>query len=231
MKGIPPLEIIYEDDDMIAINKPHGLLVHRSKIAADVTHVALQQLRDQINQKVYLVHRLDRKTSGVLLFAKSSEVCAELSQLFQERKVTKRYIAIVRGYIHGSDTIDYALSHEDKRQSAVTEYRAIAHYEIGVPSAGFFTSRYTLVALRPHTGRFHQLRKHMAHIRHPIIGDRPHGCSKQNRLWKETFNQNDMMLHAASLSFTFRNVTPIHIEASQSDSILMTLNILNARSI
>ena len=195
------LDIVFEDDYFIAVNKPHGLLVHRSPIDKYATEFALQILRDQIGARVYLTHRLDRKTSGTLIFAKDPDSNIKLSALFQTRKVAKEYLAIVRGYIPDEGEIDYSLKNDDKTQDALTHYQCIERYEISVPFGKHVTSRYSLVKLRPNTGRFHQLRKHMAHIFHPIIGDRPHGCNKQNRLWKHEFLMENMMLHASTLNF------------------------------
>lgn len=219
------LEIIYETNDLIAINKPHGLLVHRSKIANDAKVFALQLLRNQINQRVYPAHRLDRKTSGVLLFAKNPDTNSTLQQLFQKRKITKTYTAIVRGFTEKNGTIDYAIGENGKLQDAVTHYELIQHFEIAIPFGKHQTSRYSLLKLSPQTGRFHQLRKHMAHIFHPIIGDRPHGCNKQNKLWKTRFHMTTMLLHAQSLQFEWENET-IHIEAEKSEEFKRILKIL-----
>ncbi len=195
------LEIIYQDEDIIAINKPNGLLVHRSPIATDVQEFAMQMLRDQIGQHVYPAHRLDRKTSGVLLFGKNPESHKALQASFAAQKMDKTYFAIVRGYIDEAGTIDYALTNESgKTQDAITHFERIALAELPVPFGKHATSRYSLVKLKPETGRMHQLRKHMAHIMHPIIGDRPHGCNKQNKLFKEKWELNDMMLHAHELT-------------------------------
>lgn len=196
------LEILYQDEHLIAINKPHGLLVHRSKIAKDVDEFAIQKLRDQINQIVFPVHRLDRKTSGVLLFALSKDVNSTMQQRFMNQEVSKTYKAIVRGYTNDQVKIDYQLKREDgKIQDAVTNFVTLKKTEIELPSNGFPTSRYSLIELSPETGRFHQIRKHMAHLRHPIIGDRPHGCNKQNKLFLEKYNLSSMMLHASKLIF------------------------------
>ena len=220
------LDVIYEDERLIAINKPHGLLVHRSPIAADATTFALQMVRDYLSQKVYLAHRLDRKTSGVLLLCKSKTAEREVQKLFMERQVYKHYKAIVRGYIDTGGHIDYDLTHEDKTKSAVTRYKRLCTYEIDLPSGKFLTSRYSLVDLYPETGRFHQLRKHMAHLRHPILGDRPHGCNKQNKLWKETYRLTSMMLHAETLSLEYPAAHPISITAPTSLEFKRTLRIL-----
>lgn len=207
------LSVLYEDERLIAINKPHGLLVHRSPIAREVRDAAVQLLRDQIGQRVYPAHRLDRKTAGVLLFTKDPSDNGWLQSLFMQGQISKTYIAVARGYIPENGLIDYPLRHEDKLQEARTQYRLLQKFEIPLPFNGHPTSRYSLVELQPTTGRFHQLRKHLAHIRHPIIGDRPHGCNKQNRLWKETLQLPTMLLHAAALSFQRPDGKRIAIEA------------------
>ncbi|WP_343532295.1 pseudouridine synthase [Pedobacter sp.] len=197
------LEIIYQDDSLIAINKPHGLLVHRSKIADDAKEFALQMLRDQIGQHVNPVHRLDRKTGGVLLFAFHKEVEIAMQKQFQEGLVDKHYLAIVRGYTPLEMEIDYPLAKENGTlQDAQTSFVTLQQAEIPLAIGKHPTSRYSLVDANPKTGRMHQLRKHFAHIFHPIIGDRPHGCNKQNRYFKEHLQMNTMLLHASSLSFS-----------------------------
>lgn len=197
-----PLEIIYQDEHLVAINKPHGLLVHRSPIARNADQFAVQMLRNQLDSHVYPVHRLDRKTSGVLLFALNEHTLKDMQKQFSERKVEKNYLAIVRGYTEGNGTIDYALTNDKgKTQEAITHYETILRTEIPVPFGKHNTSRYSLVKAKPETGRMHQLRKHFAHILHPIIGDRPHGCNKQNKLFKEQWQMTTMLLHASRLSF------------------------------
>jgi tRNA pseudouridine65 synthase len=193
------LEIVYEDEELVAINKPHGLLVHRSRIARDAKEFALQLLRDQIGQTVFPAHRIDRKTSGVLLFSKSKQADRYIQNQFMNHEVGKIYRAIVRGHLDGPGTIDYAIGETSVKHDAVTHYTVDQEFEIPVPLGKHNTSRYSLLEIKPTTGRFHQIRKHMAHIFHPIIGDRPHGCSKQNRLWKSMFGMESMMLHAAEL--------------------------------
>lgn len=196
------LQIVYQDEELVAINKPNGLLVHRSPIAADADVFAVQLLRDQLGQKVYPVHRLDRKTSGVLLFALNEEMNSLMQQQFQDGKVEKTYHAIVRGYTPDELDIDYPLKKEDgTTQEAFTSLRTLARTEVNFAIGKHPTSRYSLAELKPTTGRMHQLRKHMAHIFHPIIGDRPHGCNKQNRYFKERFEMNEMLLHASQITF------------------------------
>ena len=196
------LEIIYEDAYFVAINKPHGLLVHRSKLAKDAKEFALQMLRNQIGSHVYPCHRLDRKTSGVLLFAKDAESNKMMQKLFYEGQVAKKYLAIIRGFCPETGIIDYPLKRDDGAiQEAITNYKRLIKTEIDLPFLAHPTSRYSLVEVSPETGRMHQIRKHLAHIFHPIIGDRPHGCNKQNKLFKEKWQMNTMMLHASELSF------------------------------
>lgn len=196
------LEIIYQDDNLIAINKPHGLLVHRSPIATNTDEFAVQILRNQIGKWVYPAHRLDRKTGGILLFALNEEINKSLQQLFYTQQVNKVYHAIVRGFTDDEGIINYPLKKDDGTiQEAITRYKTIAKSEIDISLGKHATSRYSLVEVYPETGRMHQIRKHFAHIFHPIVGDRPHGCNKQNKLFKEKWNMQTMMLHASELSF------------------------------
>ena len=200
------LSIVYQSSDLVAINKPHDLLVHRSPIASDASEFAVQLLRDQLGQRVYPVHRLDRKTGGVLLFALNEAMNSVMQQQFSDGNVAKTYLAIVRGYTEDEQEIDYPLRRDDGRgagllQEAFTYVKTLRRTEVPLPFGKHTTSRYSLVELTPTTGRMHQLRKHMAHILHPIIGDRPHGCNKQNKLFKDHFDMNTMLLHAQRISF------------------------------
>lgn len=197
------LEILYQDDYIIAINKPSGLLVHKSYYARDAKVFAIQELRNQIGgQHVYPIHRLDRKTSGVLLFALDKETLKIMNDRFATREVEKNYLAILRGWSPEKDTIDYDLTNDDGvKQNAITHYKRLQTAEIDLPYNNHPTSRYCLVEAKPETGRMHQLRKHFRHIFHPILGSRPHGCNKQNKLWLENYGLKGMMLHAYQLSF------------------------------
>ncbi len=204
-------EIIYHDDDLIAISKPSGWLVHRSWLDKNETVFVMQTLRDQINQHVFPVHRLDRPTSGVLLFALSSDTARIMSEQFASHQIEKTYYAIVRGYLEDEAIIDYPLVAEldkiaDKfatqnkpAQEAVTHYRGISKIEVPIKIGKFDTARYSLVELKPKTGRKHQLRRHMKHIFHPILGDSKHGDLHQNRAFANYFDIKRLMLHAASL--------------------------------
>ncbi|QLE84862.1 tRNA pseudouridine(65) synthase TruC [Shewanella sp. Scap07] len=209
----PEIEVLYEDEDVVAIHKPAGLLVHRSYLARRERFFAMQLTRDKIGCHVFPVHRLDRPTSGILLFAKSSEMANILCEQFANKTIEKHYIALVRGNMHEAGLLDYALKQElddlgDKHadtdkaaQDAQTSYKPLLNCEIPYPSGRYSTSRYCLIHLTPHTGRKHQLRRHMAHLRHPIIGDTTHGDGKQNRFFREHFNINRLWLIAKKLSF------------------------------
>lgn len=226
------LEILFEDEDLIAINKPHGLLVHKSSIAADTSEFALQLLRDQIGKKVYPAHRLDRKTAGVLLFSLNKEMDSAIQTAFSQNLIKKEYLAVLRGHTEPEGTIDYPLKKENGTiQEALTHYKTLAQTEIDLPFGKFLTSRYSLVLAEPQTGRMHQLRRHFAHIFHPIIGDRPHGCNKQNKLWKDTFEHDTMLLHAKKIQFKHPiNQQDIIIEANIQPEFQRALDLLNINS-
>ena len=206
------LEIIYQDEYIVAINKPSNLLVHRSWIDKDETRFAIQILRDQIGQYVYPVHRLDKPTSGVLLFALSKEVARTLSEQMQDGLFKKEYLAVVRGYTDECGEIDYALKEvldkmtdskvrQDKEaQEAVTLYEKLHEVELPFSVGRYETTRYSLLRLKPQTGRKHQLRRHMKHILHPIVGDTKYGRGEHNRFFREQFNCHRLLLHASSLS-------------------------------
>jgi tRNA pseudouridine65 synthase len=197
------LHILFRDDYLVAINKPHGLLVHRSVIAADASDFALQMVKEQTGKYIYTIHRIDRKTGGVLLFSFDKDIQRAMQLLFETRKVRKRYLAIVRGHPEDGGTIDYALTNDrGTKQSAVTEFVTLERVELDFPSGNHLTSRYALLEINPLTGRKLQIRKHLAHINHPIIADRPHGCNKQNKLFLEKFQLMTMLLHADELAFT-----------------------------
>ena len=223
------LSILYQDSEVVAINKPHGLLVHRSRIARDAQEFALQLLRDQLGQTVYPAHRIDRKTGGVLLFALNQDALSNLQTQFRENKVDKQYLAIVRGYTDESGEIDYALENDKgKVQEAFTQYTTLAQTELNVPFGKHATSRYSLVLVKPKTGRYHQIRKHFKHIFHPILGDRPHGCNKQNRLFKERWQMTTMLLHAISLSFTHPSSNKkILVKASLQSEFRRMIHLMN----
>jgi len=193
-----PFPILYQDGDLVAINKPDGILVHRSPISRDEVFV-LQRLRDQIRQRVYPVHRLDRPTSGALLFGLNREATRGLAGQFESGSVDKRYLAVVRGYTEDAGVIDHPLSHEERPQArdAVTRYRRLATVELDIPVGRYPTSRYSLVEVQPGTGRMHQIRRHFKHIFHPLIGDTTYGEGRHNRMFRERFGVERLLLHAS----------------------------------
>lgn len=207
------LEIVFQDEYFVAVNKPAGMLVHRSWLDKHETQFVMQTLRDQIGQHVFPLHRLDRPTSGVLIFALSSEVASQVMPMFANHEMEKTYHAIVRGWIEESGRLDYALkveldkiadkhaSQEKEAQEAITDYWPLAKVEVPHSTGKFPTTRYCLMEMKPLTGRKHQLRRHMAHLRHPIVGDTTHGDGKHNKLYREVYDSHRLLLHASSLEF------------------------------
>lgn len=213
-----PLDIIYRDEFLVAINKPSGLLVHRSAIDRHETRFAMQLLRDQIGQHVFPVHRLDKPTSGVLVFALSAEIAALMGNIFAEHRLQKIYMAIVRGIAPEYQLLDYPLTEEldkytdlinHKKQArtpaakpAVTEFFRLAEITLPYSVDKYPESRYSLVKCVPQTGRKHQIRRHLKHLSHPIIGDAKHGKGNHNRFFQQTFNAHRLLLAATELHFT-----------------------------
>ncbi|WP_313953530.1 pseudouridine synthase [Accumulibacter sp.] len=206
------LPILFQDEHLVAIHKPAGLLVHRTVLDRRERRFALQMLREQIGQRVYAVHRLDKGTSGVLLFALSSEVGRTLGTMFEERQVGKSYAAVVRGYPSVSGEIDHPLRRvfdkvEKPRaavpaapaQDAWTRYRRLATIELPHCVDRYPTSRYALLELEPLTGRRHQLRRHLKHIAHPVIGDATYGKGRHNRLFQSLFACDRLLLACTEL--------------------------------
>jgi len=209
----PELTILYQDEYLVAIDKPAGLFVHRSFMDKDEIYFALQLVRDLVGQYVYPLHRLDRPTSGVLLFALTEEVARLMGQLFMERKISKTYHALTRGHLLEEGLIDHPLklkldklgdkyANEDKEpQQATTHYQSIATATLPIAVGRYDSVRYTLVKLKPETGRRHQIRRHLAHLRYPILGDINYGDNKQNPFFEQYFGFKRLMLFANSLSF------------------------------
>ena len=206
------LEVIYRDEYLIAINKPSGLLVHKSMIDRAEIYFAMKILRDQIGTWVYPIHRLDKPTSGVLLFALDSHTAKLMSEQFKTHSIQKSYIAVVRGYIAEEGLIDYALSVKlDKiadrdvnaapkeAQEAITAFKRLDKVEIPFAVGRYPQTRYSLVELKPKTGRKHQLRRHMKHLSHHILGDTKYGRGEHNKMIRREYNVHRMLLHAISL--------------------------------
>ncbi|UKT65520.1 pseudouridine synthase [Pedobacter mucosus] len=225
------LEIIYQDEHLIAINKPHGLLVHQSPIARDANEFALQMLRDQVGKKVSPVHRIDRKTSGILLFAFDKLTEIAMQQQFMNGETEKKYLSILRGYTPDIMDINYPLAKENGTiQDAFTSFKTLDKAELNVAFGKHSTSRYSLIEATPKTGRMHQLRKHFSHILHPIIGDRTHGCNKQNKFFLEQWNMTTMLLHASELSFIHPQTSlKIHLKAELHNEFKRMMDLMKMK--
>ena len=194
------LEILYQDDFLIAINKPCGLLVHRTSIAEEDERFALQMLRDQTGRKLYPVHRLDRPTSGVLLFGFSPEVARQLNNQLTNKESHKCYKALVRGWFQQELICDRQVKNDrGSLQDACTRFIPVKHFELPLATDRYPTARFSIVDAYPLTGRWHQIRQHLAQLRHYIINDRVHGDGKQNRIFTEKLEVREMFLHARSI--------------------------------
>lgn len=187
----------------MVVYKPAGLFVHRSAFnRRERGEVLLQKVRDQMGTWVTPVHRLDRPTAGLCLFAFDSEAASALQKQFAERDVQKLYLALTRGFMAEQVALDYAVKDErGVAQSAQTTFHCLGVAEVEGPVGKYATARYSLVQALPHTGRYHQIRRHLVHLRHPILGDSVHGDGKQNRFFRERFGVQRLMLVAAGLSF------------------------------
>lgn len=206
------LEILYQDDDLVAVNKPSGMLVHRGWANDKV--VAMTEVRDQIGTWVYPVHRLDRGSSGVLLFALSSEVAAALGHAFSERLVRKFYLALLRGVPEEEAIIDHEIPKKEggPRVEAQTAYR-----RLGV------AGRYSLVEAMPRTGRLHQIRRHFKHISCPLIGDVKYGKGEHNRHFRDNFNLHRLALHSHGLALAHPTTgVPLELHAPVPEDLEQT---------
>ena len=210
MRSLP---VLYQDEHLIVVNKPSGLLVHRSPIDRHETEIAMQIVRDQVGQWVYPLHRLDKSTSGALVFALDQETARRMTVSFTDAQVSKQYLAIVRGFTGEGDRIDHPLKDPEKvthreesgdkpGRPSVTEYRRLATVELTQPVGRYPTARYSLIAASPLTGRTHQIRRHMKHIFHPVVGDTTYGDGKQNEFFRTKFNCHRLLLHASTIAFT-----------------------------
>jgi tRNA pseudouridine65 synthase len=233
MKSLP---ILYQDEHLIAVNKPAGLLVHRTVIDRHETEFALQIVRNQSGKRVYPFHRLDKATSGVLLFAFDPETARCMTRLFSENGVRKTYLAIVRGFTEPGGRIEYALKeHRDKcmqgcmekpARIAVTAYRRLSTIELPHPVGRYATARFSLIEAMPRTGRTHQIRRHMKHIFHPVIGDTTYGDGKQNEFFRTQLSCRRLMLHAQTVTFIHpQSNDTIRIEAGLDNDFQRVLDL------
>jgi tRNA pseudouridine65 synthase len=207
------LAVLHHDDCIVAVCKPAGLLVHRSPIDRHETRFALQIVRNQLRQTLYPVHRLDKPTSGVLLFALRPDAARRLSESFASGLVRKSYLAVVRGSLPLQGCIDHPLVEEpdpcgdpdmrlDKEaQAARTDFRRLAEVELPFETRRHPTSRYSLANASPLNGRRHQIRRHFKHIFHPILGDVRYGDGQHNRFFRQKLGIDRLLLHCAEMTF------------------------------
>jgi tRNA pseudouridine65 synthase len=214
-----PLSILYQDDHLVAVNKPSGLLVHKSWVAKEAKEFALQMVRDQVGEFVFPVHRLDRPTSGVLLFAFNGDMARQVQENWAEAK--KEYWAVVRGWLKEPVFLDHALKgmadygqDVGTEQEAQTDFAPLAKIEIDAEIDRYPKSRFSWVQATPKQGRTHQIRRHLKHLSHPIIGDARYGKGNYNRYFTNELGAHRLLLHARSLSFVHPvNQQPITITA------------------
>ena len=197
------IEVRYADDTLAVVDKPAGLMVHDSALAADETDFAADRLREQFGRPIHLVHRLDRATSGCLLLAFDRDSASALGKAVMAQQLEKRYLAVCRGWPEAEFEIDHPLDGgpgKPQKKPAVTRFRRLATGELPVPSAGFPTSRYALLECEPLTGRFRQIRRHLKHSSHHLVGDTSHGDGRHNREFRMR-GVHRMLLHAWKLGF------------------------------
>lgn len=220
------LQVIFRDEHFIAVNKPSGLFVHKNVIEPKAPH-ALSYVRELNGGHVWPVHRLDRPTSGVLVFACSKLATSLLSREFREKRVAKTYHAVVRGYTEIQGVIDHPLLSEQgtSRKDSVTTYTRIKTVELPHPVGPYQTARYSLLEVKPVTGRRHQIRRHFDHLFHPLIGDRVYGDGRHNRFVRETFGVGRLLLSATDLEFIHPFTgEPIHLRADIQEDMASLIN-------
>ena len=193
-----PLRVLYADAQLAVVDKPEGLLAHESRLAARESDTLLARARDALGQPAWLAHRLDRATSGCVLLGLDRSLMAQLGADFMERRVEKRYLAVVRGWPDAEGLIDHPLDGGPGKPAlrpAQTAFRRLATVELPVPVPPHASARYALIECRPHTGRYRQIRRHLKHIHHHLIGDTSHGDGRHNRVFRQ-MGVHRMLLHA-----------------------------------
>ncbi|BCE02057.1 pseudouridine synthase [Marinicellulosiphila megalodicopiae] len=233
--------IVFEDDDFVVMDKPSGLLVHPSWLSKNDDDFAVDQMKRYLNvDKIHNVHRLDRPTCGLLLFAKHVDAAQKIGLMFEQNLIEKNYIAICRGWAPSSGEIDYALKPEHDKiankfsnpvkeaQDALTHFTCLKQSQIEIELNGHPTGRFSFVSIRPKTGRKHQIRRHFKHIHHPLLGDTRHGCNKTNRTLKDRLNWSRLALRANKMQFLHPySQHLISIEAPRSIEFDFMLNQLD----
>ncbi|HEX2596133.1 MAG TPA: pseudouridine synthase [Luteimonas sp.] len=197
------LPVLHADAHIAVVAKPAGLMVHDSALARGERDFAADRLREQFARPVFLVHRLDRATSGCLLLAFDRDTAALLGKALMAGAIDKHYLAVCRGWPDESFVVDHALDGgpgKPLKKPAITRFARLATTELELPSAGFATSRYALLQVQPQTGRFRQIRRHLKHVSHHLIGDSSHGDGRHNRAFR-ALGIHRMLLHAQRLAF------------------------------
>src|SRR5688500_5709466 len=223
--NVMDLTVLYRDESLAVVDKPAGLMVHDSALARGAPDFAADRLREQFGKPVFLVHRLDRATSGCLLLAFDRDTASALGKTLMSREVEKDYLAVCRGWPEQRFIVDHPLDGgpgKPVKKPAVTEFERLATAELGIPSAGFATSRYALLRARPQTGRFRQIRRHLKHMSHHLIGDSSHGDGRHNRVFR-MLGVHRMLLHAQRLAFVhpvtgmrIKVTAPVDLEFSRA---------------
>lgn len=196
------VEIVYEDEYCFVVNKPPNVVVHHSKYVGDLHEYSLVELLNQLNIFGFPVHRLDRKTSGLILFSREKSNVSIFQKLFDNKLIGKKYIALLRGFVNDSGLIDSPIKNErGNYKEALTMYKTIFSFEWDLAVKPYSTCRYSIVEFEPVTGRMHQLRVHANKIAHPIIGDPKYGNRHHNHFFEEYLGDSKLFLHAIKLSF------------------------------
>lgn len=226
------LPVLHVDDRLAVVAKPAGLMVHDSALARGETDFAADRLREQFGRPVFLVHRLDRATSGCLLLAFDRDTASALGRTLMSHEVEKTYWAICRGWPAEAEfVVDHDLDGgpgKPQKKPAITRFRRLATAEIDVPSAGFSTSRYAWLEASPQTGRFRQIRRHLKHLSHHLIGDTSHGDGRHNRAFR-MMGIHRMLLHARALAFAHPATgEPLRVEAPVDDEFARALALFDA---
>jgi len=199
------IKIIFEDEYLVVVNKPNNFIIHKSHYSRNIIETNLLAfLKEQLGCQVYPAHRLDRKTSGIIILLKDKQYASQFQDLFISKSIQKTYYAIVRGFSPDAGTIDTPVKNDDTGiyKDALTHYKTVKTIALDIPVQPYDGSRYSLVQLIPETGRMHQLRKHLNKISYPIIGDYKYGDRFHNRMFETEFNCTYMFLHAHQLGFT-----------------------------
>jgi tRNA pseudouridine65 synthase len=224
-----PIEVLYADAGLAVVNKPAGLMAHASAMARGEDDFLDERLRAQFGGAVHLVHRLDRATSGCLLVALDRDMASALGKVFMSREVEKDYLAVCRGWPEERFLLDYALDGgpgKPEKKPAITEFERLATAELDTPDARHPTSRYALLRAAPQTGRYRQIRRHLKHLSHHLIGDSSHGDGRHNRAFRLR-GVHRMLLHSWRLAFAHpASGARVDVRAPLDDEFLHALELL-----